>query len=90
MTDEIPRECAEAFIDIKVALAALPEMARKLDMIHRALFGNGKPTEGHVARLERLEEAQADVKTHWQTIRRRMVELAVGATLLYIGTRFGG
>ena len=84
---QMKRECAETFKRIEIALARLVDMANKVDLIHRSLFGNGEPKNGLVTKVDRLEEAALDVKSNWKTIRRRMVDLAVAVVLVYVGTK---
>ena len=89
MDNKIPRDCAEAFAQLRVDLTPIPDMARTLDGIHKALYGNGTPSRGLLTRVDRLEEAKADVQSHWKTIRKRMIDISVAILLLYIGMRLG-
>ena len=71
-------ECGHAFQDIAVKLGALDSIGKDLADVKEAVLGNGEPTKGLAARVERLESAN---KNTWKVVG---VCVAIAAALVAV------
>ena len=87
--DQIPRDCSDAFSDIKQSLAKMQEKQdtalqsrerawRQIDKLAKVMLGNGQP--GIIGRIDRLEQQ----RNGWLAWGRRVWAIIVALVLAYI------
>ena len=83
--DRMPRRCAEKFEEISRSLAQIERIAADVDVLRKAIVGNGEVDGSLAFRLRRLEELLHDRKSRRRQWGQRAWKIAMGAALVLLG-----
>ena len=81
----LPRPCAEKFEEMSRALGKIDQMARDVEILRRAVVGNGNARDSLAFRVRRIEECNDLAGSNRRKWGDRLWRMAIAIGLVLLG-----